>query len=96
MGREDRPETMKGLWRTGKDVWRGEEEQSRVGGQLSFQVLKEWSEVFGMWMDGYTYQYRIVRRGFDLMQWINNTQVRSKIEWWIKIPLMCPYRKETF
>jgi len=36
MGREDRPETMKGFRRAGKDVWRGEKEQSRVGRQLSF------------------------------------------------------------
>jgi len=36
MGREDRPETMKGFRRAEKDVWRGEKEQSHVGRQLSF------------------------------------------------------------
>ena len=85
---------MKRFWGTSKNVWRGEEEQSRVGGQLSLQVLKEWSEVFSMRMDRYTCQYRVVRRGFALVYWIDNTQVRNKIEWWIKIPLVGPYCKE--
>lgn len=75
MGREDRPKTMKRFWRTSKNVWRGEEEQSRVRGQSLFQVLEEWCKVFGMRVDRYTYQYRVVRRGFDFMQWIDNTQV---------------------
>ena len=58
MERKDRPKTMEGFWRAGKDVWRGEEEQSSVGGQLSFQVLKEGGEIFGMRMDRYTCEYK--------------------------------------
>ena len=50
--------------------------------------------MFGMWVDRYTCQYRVVKGLFELTQWKNNTQMRNKIEGGIKIPLVCPYRKE--
>lgn len=59
---------MEGFRGAGKDVWRGEEEQGRVRGQLPFQVLKERGEMFGMRMDRYTCQYRAVSGLFDLVQ----------------------------
>jgi hypothetical protein len=59
---------MEGFRRAEKDVWRGEKEQGRVGRQLSFQVLKERGEMFGMRVDRYTCQYRVVRGLFELTQ----------------------------
>jgi len=72
MGRKEGPKTMEGFRRADKDIRRGEKEQSRVGRQLPFQVLKERGEVFGVWVDRYTCHNRVVR---EYSSWLNGRMI---------------------